>query len=172
MFLFVATPWSKRLRIVPQSVEKVERGRSPPAVVNKMQNCMHVSLLKLDLLSLQLLVGGAAPVKGEPEAGADVGRRRRREAVGHEVDAKLIRRALQAGQLPRGARADDAGAEHAHPHSSLCVVLTFVPLCQNISYHRRSDEANIRCKLIELCTEFISSALLSEASLSLTFVAL
>ena len=129
-----------------------------------MQNCMHVSLLKLDLLSLQLLVGGAAPVKGEPEAGADVGRRRRREAVGHEVDAQLIRRALQAGQLPRGARADDAGAEHAHLHS--CVVLTFVPLCQRLSYHRRSDEANIRCKLIELCTELISSSLLSEASLS------
>ena len=118
-----------------------------------------VSLLKLDLLSLQLLVGGAAPVKGEPEAGADVGRRRRREAVGHEVDAQLIRRALQAGQLPRGARADDAGAEHAHLHSSLCVVLTFVPLCQRLSYHRRSDEANIHCKLIELCTEFISALL-------------
>ena len=77
---------------------------------------IHSSPNDSTLLSLQFLVRRAAPVKGEPEAGADVGRRRRREAVGHEVDTQLIRRALQAGQLPRGARADDAGAEHAHLH--------------------------------------------------------
>ena len=97
---------------------------------------MQVSLWKLDLLSLQLLVGGAAPVKGEPEAGADVGRRRRREAVGHEVHAQLIRAALQTGQLPRGARADDAGAEHAHLHpfllslSALCCFDFCAPLSE------------------------------------------
>ena len=71
--------------------------------------------------SLQVLVRRAAPVKGEPEPGAHVGRRRRREGVGHEVDAQLDAGLVpellsQAAHLPGGGRADDSRAEHAHLH--------------------------------------------------------
>ena len=119
-FLVFAIPWSQRLRIVPQSVEKVERGRPPAAVSIRCELHPRISSPNdSTLLSLQFLVRRAAPVKGEPEPGADVGRRRRREGVGHEVDAQVV---LGTGpipedaQLPRGGRADDSRAEHAHLH--------------------------------------------------------
>ena len=81
---------------------------------------IHSSPNDSTLLSLQFVVRRAAPVKGEPEPGADVGRRRRREGVGHEVDAQVVLRAggpiPEDAQLPRGGRADDSRAEHAHLH--------------------------------------------------------
>ena len=90
-------------------------------------------MCQLCSFSLQVLVRRAAPMKGEPEAGAHVGRRGRREGLGHEIDTHIHTGPIpERSQLPRGGGADDSTAEHAnlHPFGVLTLV---VPLCPNLS---------------------------------------